>query len=290
MLDVCIDNETIAASGTFTSDGISLGGVHNGFSLYVEVTGDGSADFFHYISLDGKNFVRQTRAIKRGFTKTSGPGGDGKDVFSIPVMPCDAIKIEAVNTDGSNGIVVTAKVLMRPGSFGDYPVYDGSTSAISVIDYAHHEVHGGSSYWAAVNATLGNAEVATIGFTTPNTTKWAHLLLQVDVNASCAFDVLESVTSFSGGAAYTIRNFDRNSTNSSGMTVITGYTGSDLITPTGGTTIWAENLGTKGVSTSRENSSELIMKQNTKYLFRVTNGATSNAMTILLTWYEHTNR
>ena len=290
MLDVCINNETIGTSSTFVSDGISLGGVHNGFSIYVEVTGDGSVDFFHYISLDGRNFVKQTRAIKRGFTKTSGPGGDGKDVFAIPVMPCDAIKIEAENTDGSNAVTVTTKILMRPGNFGDYPVADGSSNAIRFIDYAHHEVHDGSSYWAAVNATLGNGEIATIGFTTPDTTKWAHLLLQVDVNASCLFEVLESVSSFSGGAAFTVRNFDRNSSNTTGMTVITGYTGSDLITPTGGTTIWSENLGTKGVSTSRSNASELIMKQNTNYLFRVTNGSTSNPMTILLTWYEHTNR
>ena len=166
---------------------------------------------------------------------------------------------------------------------------DSSTRAINTIDYAHHEVHGGSSYWAAVNATLGNGEIATIGFTTPDTTKWAHLLLQIDVNASCLFEVLEDVTSFSGGAAFTVRNFNRNSANASGMTVITGYTGSNLITPTGGTTIWSENLGTKGVSTSRSNASELVMKQNSNYLFRVTNGATSNPMTILLTWYEHTD-
>ena len=167
---------------------------------------------------------------------------------------------------------------------------DGTTHALTVIDYAHHETHGGSSYWAYRSATLGNAEVLTIGFTTPNTAKWAHLLMRVDLTAVATLDILEDCTSLSNGAAFTPKNFNRNSTNTSGMTTLVGHTGSDLITPVGGSEIWNETLGTRGLVTTRENATEMIMKQNSIYLFRITNSTSSNQVTFLLSWYEHTNK
>jgi hypothetical protein len=281
---------TVGTSSTQLSDVVTLADGSHGFTLYYEVSGDGDIDFFYYITVDGINFVKISEAIKRGLTKTSGPGSDGKGVVHVPVIPCEGIKIEAENTDGSNTAVVTAKLLQRKGRFGDFPIYDGPSNATRTIDYAHHEVHDGSAYWAYKTVTLGNGEVSTVGVTTPNTTKWAHLLLKVDLSAAATFDILEDVTSFSGGASFTVLNFNRNSSKTSGLTVITGHTGSDLITPTGGTTIWTEALGTRGASTSRQNASELILNQNSNYLFRVTNGAASNNTSILLTWYEHTNR
>lgn len=168
---------------------------------------------------------------------------------------------------------------------------DTSTRAFNVIDYAHHEVHGGSAFWAANNATLGNGELSSISITTPDTTKWAHLLLTVDSSAAATFTVLEDITSLAGGTAFTALNFNRNSLTSSTMTCTTGDTpGTDTITPTGGTTIWSETLGTKGIATSRQNSSELVLKQDSIYLFQITNGVTANNCTVLLTWYEHTDK
>ena len=110
---------------------------------------------------------------------------------------------------------------------------DASTWAINTIDYAHHEVHGGSAYWVANNATLGNGELNTISLTTPDTTKWAHLLLQIDSGAVGVFDVLEDVTSLASGAASTPLNFNRNSAKTSVLTAKVGDTpGADPIVPT----------------------------------------------------------
>lgn len=167
---------------------------------------------------------------------------------------------------------------------------DQSTRSLQTIDYAHHEVHAGSAFWAYKSAVLGNGEVSTVGFVTPDTTKWAHLLLRIDLTAVATLDILEDVTSFAGGAAFTELNFNRNSGTASTMTVTTGHTGSDLITPTGGTEIWNEILGTRGQQTSRQNASELILKQDSNYLFRITNSTVANSTTILLTWYEHTDK
>ena len=170
---------------------------------------------------------------------------------------------------------------------------DNATYARTGIDYAHHEVHAGSAYWAANNATLGNGELNTASIVTHNSAKWAHLLLEISSAAVATFEVFEDVTSsdMSGGAAFTPLNFNRNSTNVSLMTAKVGDTvGADQLVPSDGTAIWTESLGTRGIVTTRENGSELILKQNTGYLFRITNGANANNCTILLNWYEHTDR
>ena len=290
-VDVPLNAVSVAASATEVSNAFTLSHLSSSFALYYEITGDGDIDFFYHVSLDGQNFVKITESIKRGLTKTSGPASDGKGVLHVAVIPCNAIKIEAENTDSSNAATVTAKILQRAGQFGDFPVYDGATNATRTISYPHHEVHGGSAYWAANNATIDNTEVNTVSITTPDTTKWAHLLLCIDATTTGTFEVLEDVTSLSGGSAFTAMNFNRNSSKTSGMTVTTGdTTGTDPITPTGGTTIWSETLGTRGIATTRENASELVLKQNSIYLFRVTSSANSNNCTILLTWYEHTDR
>ena len=167
---------------------------------------------------------------------------------------------------------------------------DSVSGSLISISYGHHEVHDGNAYWVSNNATLGNGEINTVSLKTPNTTKWSHLLLQVDSSAEAVFDVLEDVTGIASGAASVPMNFNRNTTNTSGNTCKVGdTTGADVIVPTGGTSIWLETLGVKGIVTSRVNDSELILKQNSQYLFRVTNGATANNCTILLIWYEHTS-
>jgi len=167
---------------------------------------------------------------------------------------------------------------------------DAVSGALNTIDFSHHKVHEGDTFWVANNATLGNGGINTIAITTPNTTKRVHLLLQIDSTQAAMFEVFEGVTSLAGGAPVLPLNFDRNSENASVVVASVGDTpGADPIVPTGGAIIWTETLGVRGIATSRENASELILKKNSIYLFRVTNGATSNNQTILLTWYEHTD-
>lgn len=153
-------SETIAASGSYISSPVMMNYAVSGFAIYIEMTGDGSIDIFKYMSIDGANYIKDERAIKRGFTKTSGPGGDGKDILYVSNIASDALKISFENTDSSNGVVVSADLSTRVGSFGDSPVYDGMTNAIRIIDYAHHEVHESSAYRSGMNYTLANGNVA----------------------------------------------------------------------------------------------------------------------------------
>jgi hypothetical protein len=166
---------------------------------------------------------------------------------------------------------------------------DNLTNAITTIDYPHHEVHAGSFYRSGMNYTLSNGQVATLAFTTPNTAKWAHITWELNTTADGTFTLLEDVTSFAGGAAVTPMNHNRNSATASTMTILRGMTGADLITPTGGTTILNATLSTgKGSSVERGLSEEWILKQNSKYLFRYTNGTSANVIQLILEWYEHT--
>lgn len=168
---------------------------------------------------------------------------------------------------------------------------DSATDAPIFIDYAHHEAHAGSFFRSGMNFTLSNGQVATLGFVTPNTTKWCHMTWDLSTSADGTFTLLEDVTSFSGGASITALNHNRNSSTASGVTLTRGMTGSDLITPTGGTAILNAVLSTgKGNTINRSTGQEFILKQNSNYLFRYTNGTSANVIQLALEWYEHTNR
>jgi hypothetical protein len=174
-----------------------------------------------------------------------------------------------------------------------YPVMRGRVASTEESGYSNgdtRQVRLDAASHALIFVGEAEAEVLTMSFTTPNTTKWAHLTMDIQLTASCTLDILEDVTSFAGGVAHTIRNFNRNSAVATGMTITHGHTGSDLITPTGGSEIYNETLGSRGFQTNRSNGTEMIMKQNSKYLFRITNGASSNSASIVLDWYEHVSR
>ena len=165
---------------------------------------------------------------------------------------------------------------------------DDSTSSIQTITYEHHEVHAGKFFRSGMNYALGNGEVATFAIVTPNTTTWAHVVWELTTTSDGAFAVLEDVTSFTGGAAVTPLNHNRNSQTASTMTCTRGMTGADLIAPTGGTTILSASLATgKGVVVARGAGEEFILKQNSKYLFRYTNGTSANTIRLVMEWYEH---
>ena len=192
--------------------------------------------------------------------------------------------------NGMFGVIKQIAYKTKGGAWRPFGV-DLATWALNIIDYAHHEIHSGSSFFVYENAVLGNGNVLDIAITTPNTTKWSHLILHLDVSAGCVFDMLEDVTSFAGGAATIPANRNRNSTNVSVNTCLNGNTiTADAIVPTGGTAVWNESVGVRGIVWSRSSGEEIILKQNSNYLFRVTNGANANTVTMLLNWYEHTDR
>jgi len=170
---------------------------------------------------------------------------------------------------------------------------DKSTDTLQVISYPHHEIHSGSHFYVYRTGTLGNGDVMTVGITNADTGKEMHMFMGFDVAAACTVDLLEDVTSFAGGVSFTILNNHRNlqGIKNSGATCLTGATGDDLITPTGGSEIYSQVLGAGNRSGgTMAHDAEIIMKRGSKYLYRITNGATAQGVSIILNWYEHTER
>lgn len=109
------NNEVIALSANALypasgSPGIDIERAEGFFSLQVTVAGDGTAKFEYLLSNDGVDYFEPSSAsdIASGQLKTSGPGSDGKDLFSFSPEPAKYLKIKATETAGANSITVTA--------------------------------------------------------------------------------------------------------------------------------------------------------------------------------------
>lgn len=111
------DAITVTASGIANSVPIELPHHLEGFfSLQVELTGNGTGKFEYSISNDGETYITQTATadqIVSGFTKTSGPGGDGKDIITFEPEVTKKMKIVCTETGTSNSVTVTATLLVR---------------------------------------------------------------------------------------------------------------------------------------------------------------------------------
>jgi hypothetical protein len=165
---------------------------------------------------------------------------------------------------------------------------DKATNTLQTIDYEHHEIHSGSYYRAGFQKDIPNGGTATFAITTPNTTKWLHFRPAVDAELEATVIFYENPTSITGGTSVTPRNANRNSTNTSGATVVSDCT----YDATGAIPLGNQVLGSgKNLGGNGESQFEFILKQNTTYLIVVTNDATgaSNECNIRCMWYEHTD-
>lgn len=165
-------------------------------------------------------------------------------------------------------------------------IVDGNTNAIKVISYEHHEIHEGESFTIDYSVDLANGASMDVQLTTPDTTKWAHMIYTVYTEAEAEFNLYEAPTT-SAGTAMTEHNRNRNSSTAAGVVAV--HTPSVSNT---GTLIRTKHFGTaKTAGGQLHETDEWILKQNTKYLFRLTNATTSaNYCTLLINWYEHTNK
>ena len=164
---------------------------------------------------------------------------------------------------------------------------DNYTSTLQIIEYEHHEIHAGSSFTADYNVDLPGAGVADVLLITANNTTWPHMTWEVDCELETDILIYEDATA-TAGTAITVFNRDRNSSKVAGMTV--SHTPTSITT--GNTIIRHTHLGSgKNWGGGSRSTHEIILKQNTKYLIRITNVATpaTNYVSLKLDWYEHKN-
>ena len=167
---------------------------------------------------------------------------------------------------------------------------DEGTSALTAIDYAHHETHEGNSYFAVYSALTNDTATIEVRIQTPDTKMWAHMQITIDVALAGTAQLWKNTTlTHVGGNAITPMNRNHNSTKTSGLTIC--HTPGDTQTVASNLTRYIGSASTSGrsdVGGTGGNRGEFILAQNTAYLIRVSSRAANNALTIVLDWYEQT--
>jgi hypothetical protein len=201
------------------------------------------------------------------------------------------VKIEdRVNTDSGN----VAKVTNNNLHIGLYKedqlpiIVDDVTSAISILEYGHHEIHDGNHYLIDNFLDLANNQVYDIILNVPDVAKRVHLVYEYYYEREGSFELWEGVTTDADGTLIPNYNNDRDSSSTAGL-IITH-------TPTNPSTGSASLLinqwigSGRGIGGTRRADQEKILKRNTKYLIRATNRAlgSENLFNYQLDWYEHT--
>jgi len=165
------------------------------------------------------------------------------------------------------------------------PRLDNSTESIQTIEYEHHEIHAGTHFYiCGYNSELSNNEELNYVVTTPNTTKWAHMTFDFASTLGASLQVFEGTGSVVSGTTATIYNNNRNSATTSTLNVIQNPT-----SVFSGTQISGYLAGANRVSGFNSRDREMVLKQNTKYLFKFISLANSNSLSYCGEWYEHTD-
>ena len=166
---------------------------------------------------------------------------------------------------------------------------DSMTGWLKTIDGAHHEIHDAKSYLVIYSALAADEATISVRIKTPNSNILDHMTIHVETALAANVQFWASTTK-THNASNTIIPLNKNFASSklsdtqichtpsgtqAGAALLTQYIGS-------ASTNGKANSG--GVSTSR---GEFILKANTAYLITVTSRAASNAMSIILDWYEH---
>jgi hypothetical protein len=168
---------------------------------------------------------------------------------------------------------------------------DTATNAVMVVDYSHHEIHGGSGYLAIYSALKADTEFIEVRIQTPNTTKWAHMVMDIECALAGYIQLWMNTTkTHVTGNAIVPMNRDHNSSSASGLTLCHTPAGTESATAALAEYVGAAASGGRVAVGGEANSrAEFILKQNTAYLIRATSRADGNALSIILDWYEHTN-
>lgn len=168
---------------------------------------------------------------------------------------------------------------------------DASTNTLQVIDYEHHEIHGGSHYFWEETTQIDNTNTWDIAFKVANTTKWTHIVWEVSSSLGSTVQLYEGDTITWDGTAETAYNNDRNSLNTSNWQEFE----TDPTIGAAGTLLAEATLGTstnpnQGLPGDGLRSREIICKQDEEYRIRVISNNNGNDITVRLEWYEHTDK
>lgn len=178
------------------------------------------------------------------------------------------------------------------------------TRALMTVDYAHHEIHAGSTFRVqhndnAIPATGSGGELV-IAFTVPDQAKQPHMIWDFVHEGDMTMKLLEGVTLTTNGTDVACKNSNRNSSTTSVLQgngtgslasgyVTVGENSADSI-HSGGTVISLQrNYAARNTAGEGSRRAEIILKPGLAYAFVLDNNeTTTQGGQIRLEWYEHT--
>ena len=160
---------------------------------------------------------------------------------------------------------------------------DKTFKALLSIDVEHHEIHDGSSYQVTAFATgVGSGSIADFFGITPANVD-CHFVFSVSGSGELEFALYEGATVSSNGTPMSVINRNRKSIKTSTMQAFHTPTVTGV-----GTLLESGYFGTgKTVGGSNHSDTEMILKNNTNYLVRITSRSSANNISGKFMWYEH---
>ncbi len=155
-----------------------------------------------------------------------------------------------------------------------------------IIDIAHHKVHEGKHYFVDSYVELDSTGVLDIVFTTPVSPAIGHWKYDIAVTADTLIQIYEGTTHSDDGAGVTVFNSDRNSANTTGITVQTDPTVTVVGTLLEGMLIGSTLTPSRSLGGGSGRETELNLKYAEDYLIRITSNTNGNNIDYNFNWYE----
>gem|GEM_PF-4458583 len=118
-IEEIFSEEEIAKSGTAYSRIFDMIKVAGNASLQIELTGDGTAKF-EWVGTNDEDaavaaFIELNGVsdIVTAFTKTSGPGANGKHIYAFDLSLTRRMAIKVTETGGANSVTITAILALQ---------------------------------------------------------------------------------------------------------------------------------------------------------------------------------
>ena len=178
------------------------------------------------------------------------------------------------------GTVKAFRTFLTDSSGNEVTVTD---NALVTMSRLMSSVHNGNHYFVKGYITLGNGEDIDFAVTVPAGNTDIHMRFKVVGNdGPMTMVVKEGATIDAAGSAVVARNNNRNSTNTSALTIQTDPTYTDEGTEIGST--YSGALKQAGLV---ENDEGIILKAGYTYIFRMVNElANNNNIDYLGVWHE----
>jgi hypothetical protein len=201
----------------------------------------------------------------------------------------DGTNISAVSTRANTGVKALAVSIGPTDPISDIPV---------VMDYDHHQLHEGEVWrWSFPFDNLASGSSHNIVFTVPNiaivppflnaVSACPHLRYEVVCNdlATAFFYEAPTVTAATG-TARTPTNMERNGVYTVKTTILENPTITNVGTQLDIVRFLTSAAPNRAGGGSAATPYEVVLKNNTKYLFRITSGNNGLDGVIHFLWYE----